>query len=194
MIGLNIGHGDRRDLLSKGLFYLPKLMEIQDERPEDIDAIRTVNIAAFGRENEANLVDQLRGIDNTLSFVAIESEQIVGHIFFSPVTIDEKRSEELMILGLAPLAILPQYQRQGIGSLLIKHSLEKCSDLGCKAVVVLGYPEYYSRFGFISAKEKGLKCEYLVPDDLFMVLELKNSALDGCRGIVKYRFEFQECE
>lgn len=169
-------------------------MEIRAEQPEDLKEIHAVNVAAFGRENEANLVDQLRGINNTISFVAIESEQIVGHIFFSPVAISGECSEQLIVLGLAPLAVLPQYQRQGIGSLLIKHSLEKCTDLGCKALVVLGYPEYYSRFGFISAKEKGLKCEYPVPDDVFMVLELQNGALDGCRGIVKYRLEFQECE
>jgi putative acetyltransferase len=168
-------------------------MEIRAERPEDVKGIRAVNVAAFGRENEAILVDRLRGIDNTLSFVAIESAQIVGHIFFSPVAINGKRPEELMILGLAPLAVLPQYQRQGIGSLLIKHSLEKCTGLGYKALVVLGDPEYYSRFGFISAKDKGLKCEYKVPDEAFMVLELKNGALEGCRGIVKYRSEFQEC-
>ena len=98
-----------------------------------------------------------------------------------------------MILGLAPLAVLPQYQRRGIGSLLIKHSLKKCTDLGCKAVVVLGSPAYYSRFGFISAKEKGLKCEYQVSDDVFMVLELQNGSLDGCHGTVKCRLEFQEC-
>jgi putative acetyltransferase len=168
-------------------------MEIRAERPEDVKSIRAVNVAAFAQENEAIVVDRLRGVDNTLSFVALESEQIVGHIFFSPVAIDGKCPEELMILGLAPLAVLPQYQRRGIGSLLIKHSLEKCTDLGCNAVVVLGSPAYYSRFGFISAKEKGLKCEYLVPDDVFMVLELQNGALDGCRGIVKYRLEFQEC-
>lgn len=169
-------------------------MEIRAEQLEDLKEIRAVNVAAFGRENEATLVDQLRGINNTFSFVAIESEQIVGHIFFSPVEIIGRYSEQLIMLGLAPLAVLPQYQRQGFGSLLIRHSLKKCSDLGYKAVVVLGYPEYYSRFGFISAKDKGLKCEYLVPDDVFMVLELQSGALDGCYGTVKYRSEFQECE
>jgi putative acetyltransferase len=88
---------------------------------------------------------------------------------------------------------LPQYQQRGIGTLLIKHSLEKCTDLRYKAGVVLGSPAYYSRFGFISAKEKGLKCEYQVSDDVFMVLELQNGSLDGCHGTVKCRLEFQEC-
>ena len=95
-------------------------MKIRAERLEDLKEICAVNIAAFEQENEAILVDRLRGIDNTLSFVAEKSEQIVGHIFFSPVTLDGKCPEELMILGLAPLAVLPQYQRRGIGTLLIR--------------------------------------------------------------------------
>ncbi len=173
-------------------------MQIRAEQPEDVSAIHAVNVAAFGRENEADLVDRLRGVANTLTFVAIASDQasdqIVGHIFFSPVAIDGKCPEGLVMLGLAPLAVLPQYQRQGIGSLLIKYGLEQCRQLGCQAVVVLGYPAYYSRFGFVTAKEYGLKCEYLVPDDVFMVLELENNTLAGCSGTVKYRLEFQECE
>ena len=169
-------------------------MEIRAEQPQDLEAIYAVNVAAFERENEANLVNQLRGVANTLSLVAIESEQVVGHIFFSPVEIDREYPQKSIILGLAPLAVLPHYQRQGIGSRLIKYGLRECADLGHKAVVVLGYPAYYSRFGFVAAKEKGLKCEYSVPDDVFMVLELLDAALDGYRGTVKYRSEFNECE
>ncbi|CAN1212213.1 N-acetyltransferase domain-containing protein [Tumidithrix helvetica PCC 7403] len=168
-------------------------MEVRAEKPEDVGAIRKVNMAAFGRESEANLVDRLRGIASTLSFVALQSEQIVGHIFFSPVSVEGKSGENLFILGLAPVAVLPNHQRQGIGSLLIKHSLKECDRLGCKAVVVLGHPEYYPRFGFIPAKEKGLRCEYTVPDEAFMVLELASGALEGCSGTIKYRSEFGEC-
>jgi len=169
-------------------------MEIRTEQPADLMAIQSVNIAAFGRENEAFLVNQLREATNTLSFVALNSEQIVGHIFFSPVVIAGTSRPTLKILGLAPLAVLPQYQRQGIGSLLVQHSLEQCKHLGYTSVVVLGYPKFYSRFGFIAAKEKGLQCEYLVPDDVFMVLELQTGALNGCSGTVKYRPEFHEVE
>ncbi|MBE9008289.1 N-acetyltransferase [Fortiea sp. LEGE XX443] len=169
-------------------------MEIRAEKPEDVTAVRKVNIAAFKRENEADLVDQLRGVASTFSFVAVESEQIVGHIFYSPVEIEGECADNLFILGLAPIAVLPDYQRQGIGSLLIQHSLKECDRLGCKAVVVLGYPEYYPKFGFVPAKEKGLRCEYTVPDEAFMVLELENGALDGCSGTVKYRFEFSQFE
>lgn len=169
-------------------------MEIRAEKSEDIEAIRRVNVAAFGRESEADLVDQLRVLASTFSFVAVEFEQIIGHIFFSSVAIEGASVDNLLVLGLAPVAVLPDYQRQGIGSLLIQHGLEKCAQFGFKAVVVLGSPAYYPKFGFISAKEKGLSCEYAVPDEAFMVLELVRGALKGCVGIVKYRSEFNELE
>ena len=116
------------------------------------------------------------------------------HILFSPVAIDGIAADDLIIFGLAPLAVLPDHQRQGIGTLLIRQGLKECDQLGCKAVVVLGSPHYYGRFGFIPAKTKGLKCEYTVPDEAFMVLELESGALDGCAGIVKYRSEFNDLE
>jgi putative acetyltransferase len=100
----------------------------------------------------------------------------------------------LLALGLAPIAVLPNYQRQGIGSSLIQYSLKELTQLGFQAVVVLGYPEYYPRFGFIPAKEKGLKCEYVVPDEAFMVLELEMGVLDKYAGTVKYRPEFSKLE
>lgn len=169
-------------------------MEVRAEKPEDLEAIRRVNVVAFGRESEADLVDQLRGAVSTFSFVAVESEQIVGHIFFSPVVIVGECNDSLFVLGLAPIAVLPEYQRQGIGSSLIQHSLDECARLGCKAVVVLGHPEYYPKFRFVPAKEKGLRCEYTVPDEAFMVLELESGALEGCVGIVKYRSEFNQLD
>ncbi|MEY2832589.1 MAG: hypothetical protein RLZZ574_1847, partial [Cyanobacteriota bacterium] len=165
-------------------------MEVRAEKPEDIEAVRRVNVAAFGRESEAKLVDQLRRAASTVSFVAVESEQIVGHVFFSPVVIEGTGAGNLLVLGLAPVAVLPDYQRQGIGTLLIQHGLEECARLGCKAIVVLGHPEYYPRFGFTPAKEKGLGCEFTVSDEAFMVLELETGALEGCVGTVKYRSEF----
>jgi putative acetyltransferase len=169
-------------------------MEVRVEKPEDREAIRQVNLAAFGRENEANLVDQLRGDASTFSFVAVEFDQIFGHIFFSPVTIAGECADDIQILGLGPIAVLPDYWRQGIGSLLIVQSLKECDRLGFKAVVVLGSPAYYPRFGFVPAKEKRLRCEYAVPDEVFMVLELEQGALAECRGTVKYRSEFGDCE
>jgi putative acetyltransferase len=169
-------------------------MEIRSEKPEDVEAIHQVNVAAFGRGDEADLVDRLRGITSTFSFVAVELEQIVGHIFFSPVKIEGDYPQGLFLLGLAPLAVLPSYQRRGIGALLIRHGLAECDRSGCKAIAVLGDPKYYSRFGFGTAKNKGLGCEYAVPDEVFMVLELENNALKGCVGTIKYHSEFGSLE
>lgn len=169
-------------------------MDIRTEKPEDLEAVRQVNIAAFGRENEANLVDRLRGMESTFSFVAVQSDRIVGHILFSPVVVAGKCSSNLSILGLAPVAVLPEYQRQGIGTLLIQQGLEECRRSGFQAVVVLGHPDFYPRFGFIPASRKSLKCEYDVPDEAFMVLELESGSLQDCSGTVKYRSEFSLCE
>lgn len=169
-------------------------MNIRTEKPEDIEGIRDINIAAFARENEANLVDRLRGMASTFSFVAVQSDRIVGHLFFSPVVVEGKCSSNLSILGLAPVAVIPDYQRQGIGKLLIREGLKECARSGFQAVVVLGDPDFYPRFGFIPASSKSLKCEYDVPDEAFMVLELETGALQDCSGTVKYRSEFRICE
>jgi len=166
-------------------------MDIRTENLEDAEAVRKVNIAAFGRENEANLVDRLRGIASTFSLVAVTSNRVVGHLFFSPVVVEGKCSSNLLILGLAPVAVLPNYQRQGIGSLLIREGLKECGRSGFHAVVVLGYPDFYPRFGFVPASSKSLGCEYDVPDEAFMVLELESGALQDCSGTVKYRSEFR---
>ncbi|MCC3427875.1 MAG: N-acetyltransferase [Microcoleus sp. PH2017_01_SCD_O_A] len=169
-------------------------MDIRTEKPEDLATVRNVNIVAFGRENEANLVDRLRGIASTFSLVAVQSDRVVGHIFFSPVVIAGECSSTLSILGLAPVAVLSNYQRQGIGSLLIREGLKQCARSHFQAVVVLGSPDFYSRFGFVPASSKMLRCEYDVPDEAFMVLELERGALQDCSGTVKYRSEFSLCE
>jgi putative acetyltransferase len=166
-------------------------MKIRMEEPEDFAGIRAVNLAAFGRESEANLVDQLRLATSTISLVAVEGDRVVGHIFFSPVLLEGTCFHDLKLLGLAPMAVLPDYQRQGIGSLLIQHSLEEHLQSKFSAVVVLGHTEYYPRFGFVPAREKGLGCDYFVPDEAFMVLELKSGALEGCSGIIKYHSAFE---
>ena len=116
---------------------------------------------------------------------------MVGHIFFSPVSI-ESAASSFTAIGLAPLAVLPEFQRQGIGSLLVQHGLKECLRLGFPVVVVLGHPRYYPRFGFSPAKSKGLDCEYPVPDEVFMVAELSPGALRGRTGLVKYRPEFAD--
>lgn len=165
-------------------------MNIRAESADDYAAVRRVNEQAFGRPDEAALVDALRKrVEPHISLVAVVEEQVVGHIFFSPVVI-ESEAQAFTAMGLAPMAVLPEFQNQGIGSALVRSGLEECRRVGHEVVVVLGHPEYYPRFGFVPAKQKGLSCEYPVPDEVFMALELTEGALAGRRGMVKYSPEF----
>jgi putative acetyltransferase len=169
-------------------------MEIRDERSQDRDAVYQLSVAAFGRECEANLVDRLRNVASTFSLVAVDVDRVVGHIMFSPVAIDGEGESQRLILGLAPVAVLPGEQGRGIGSLLIQQGLAACGRMEAKAIVVLGAPGYYRRFGFQSTKEQGLRCEYDGSDEAFMVLELVEGTLKNCSGIVRYRPEFSIVE
>jgi putative acetyltransferase len=165
---------------------------IRPETSKDYPAVRGVHEWAFGRPQEARLVDRLRDVARPLvSLVAEHEVQVVGHILFSPVTIASGGVVETA-LGLAPMAVLPEYQRQGIGTRLVWAGLERCRDIGCHIVVVLGHADYYPRFGFVPAMYRGLQCEYDVPDDVFMVAELQPGALAGRRGMVKYHPAFGE--
>lgn len=174
------------------------MITIRAETSEDIDAVRLVNESAFGRAEEARLVDALRVAAHPhISLVAEVDGRVVGHIFFSPVTLEtedegsaiETGDEGGAMFGLAPMAVLPEYQNQGVGSRLVREGLNECRRSGGGAVVVLGHPAYYPRFGFVPASAKGLRCEYPVPDEAFMVAELTRGALSG-RGLVKYHPEF----
>jgi putative acetyltransferase len=163
---------------------------IRPEAIEDHSAVHSVIESAFGQANEADLVVALRKVASPqISLVAVEDDQIVGHIFFSPVSVESER-DIFTALGLAPMAVLPDYQKRGIGSRLIQEGLMECQRIGHDIVFVVGHPEYYPRFGFTVAKEKGFQCEYPVPDEVFMVAELKPGALSGKQGLVKYLPEF----
>jgi putative acetyltransferase len=168
------------------------MLVVRPEQPEEQVAIRQVNTLAFGRPNEADLVDTLRERGQPLvSLVAVEDGRIVGHIFFSPVII-ESETHTFPAFGLAPMAVLPERQRRGIGSHLVWQGLQECARIGQLVVVVLGHPAYYPRFGFVPASRKGLYCEYAVPDEAFMVVELLPGVLRGRTGVVKYLPEFAQ--
>lgn len=166
------------------------MLLIRPEIPEDVTAIRHVVHHAFGRTAEADLVDALRRNGKTiLSMVAEDNGRIVGHIYFSPVVI-ETQQQKLFGAGLAPLAVWPERQNEGIGSMLVERGLIECRNAGERFVVVLGHPEYYPRFGFIPASRFNIKSEYDVRDEAFMALELQKNALQNCAGIARYQPEF----
>jgi len=157
---------------------------------DDADAVRIVNERAFGGDAEARLVEMLRAANKALiSLVALHQSRVVGHILFSPITIAQSPAE-FRGVGLAPLAVAPEFQNKGIGSSLMIHGLEACGRDAYDVVVVLGQTEYYSRFGFLRAKDYGLDNEYKA-EDSFMVLELQSGILQKLKGLVKYAPEFE---
>lgn len=164
---------------------------IVSEKPEHIPAIHRVNELAFGRSAEADLVDALRANGKAvLSLVAECDNEVVGHILFSPVTIESEKGT-FRALGLAPMAVLPEHQNLGIGSELVENALDVIRESEDEiAVVVLGHPEYYPRFGFVPASRFGLRSEYDVPDEAFMALETRPGSLNGVSGTVRYAPEF----
>ena len=167
------------------------MTEIRAEQPNDRAAIREVHVCAFGGDEEANLVELLRNRKKAvISLVAVSQQRVVGHILFSPISISNA-PEDFRAVGLAPLAVLPEFQNHGIGSQLTHAGLEACRQRDYDAVVVLGHPGYYPRFGFSRAKDHGLDNEYDALD-AFLVMELKPRSLQRVSGLVQYAPEFRE--
>jgi putative acetyltransferase len=162
---------------------------IRPETAADVAAIDTVNKQAFaGREAEPGLVNAIRlsaGFIPELSLVAEQNGQIVGHILFSRIHIQTDNGL-LPALALAPLAVLPEYQRRGIGSALVRHGLQECQRLGQAVVIVLGHPTYYPRFGFSARLAKALECPFGNFGEAWMALEIIPAALAEVRGRVVY--------
>jgi len=166
-------------------------MIIRPEELKDQHAVFAVNQSAFETPAEANLVDILRrDAHPIISLVAENGEAIVGHIMFSPASLTDH--PDLNIMGLGPVAVVPAYQRKGFGSALITAGLEKCKALGFGAAIVLGHSAYYPRFGFIPSRRYGIRSEYDVPDDVFLVTELQPGYLQGATGIIKYHPAFND--
>jgi putative acetyltransferase len=159
-------------------------VSVRAETSEDLEAIREVNRLAFGRKDEALLVEALRdGRYTRFSLVAEEGGRVVGHILFSDLPI-ATQAGTLSAQALAPLAVLPTRQRQGAGSLLVREGLRACAAAGHRIVVVLGHPAYYPRFGFSAALARPLKASF--SGESFMAAELVPGALEGVAGEVRY--------
>ena len=164
-------------------------MLIRAEKECDRDAVRAVNLSAFESPAEADLVDALRQEAHPIvSLVAVEDAEIAGHVMFSPAIVAGR--PDLQVMGLGPMAVVPGYQRKGIGSALVRAGVDQCRRLGFDAVIVLGHPHFYPRFGFVPAVRFGIHSGYEVPDEAFMVLELHPDALSGISGKVRYHSAF----
>ena len=162
------------------------MIEIREEHPGDVTAVRDVNKRAFGQDQEGNIVDALRSNRATLlSLVATLRGQVVGHIMYSSLSVGD-----IPGAALGPMAVLPEHQRQGIGSRLVEAGNRKLKEGGCLFIVVVGHANYYPRFGFRPASTHGITCEWEVPDDVFMMLVLDPPKMQGVSGLAKYRHEF----
>lgn len=160
------------------------MVSIAEETPEDHPAILAVNRLAFGGDVEARLVDRLRAEGLVVaSLVAMEEERVVGHIVFSHLPIETNKGT-LPAAALAPMAVLPAWQRRGVGAALIRKGLDACKERGKLAIMVVGHPDYYPRFGFSAGLARNLVSPY--SGDALMALELKPGALYGVAGAVRY--------
>lgn len=169
-----------------------KQITVRHETSEDYKAVRQINELVFEQPGESRLVEGLRNQDiETISLVATIDNQIIGHIFFSPVTIEDSK-DDFKAMGLAPMAVLPEFQKQGIGSKLVREGIQASKNARYQLIFVLGHPEYYPRFGFSEAMPLGFQCEYEAPSKAWMVLELEKDALSSNGGLVRFNSEFKK--
>ena len=160
---------------------------VRPETAEDIRAIDVVHISAFGGEAEAQLVSALREsttYNRELSQVAELGGRIVGHVLLTRVPL-RKDGEEKHVLALGPMSVVPSQSHRGIGSELINASIKLAKEKGYGAIVVLGHPEYYKRFGFVQARELQVSCNLPAPEDALTVMEIVDGNLAG-GGHVEY--------
>ena len=184
-----IHYAEHQETIEKWLAKTGK-WTIRAETVDDIPGIRRVEELAFGRPEEANMVDSIRAKgDVALSLAALEGDEIIGHVLFSPVTITAGESV-VNGVGLGPVAVLPSHQKQGVGSVLCHEGLVQLAKTGHKFAVVLGHSEYYPRFGFQPAEDYDIRCTWDVPPGAFMVMELEPEALEGVTGMAGYAPEF----
>lgn len=166
---------------------------VRQESPTDYPEVYSLNIAAFKQRKEAKLVDHLRSSKSfipELSLVACVNDKIVGYILFTKINI-VGNGNSAESLALAPISVLPELQRKGVGSILIKEGLNLAKKLGYKSVIVLGHEEYYPRFGFSPTNKWGIKPPFNIPEKFFLGLELEDNAFADMSGTVVYSREFE---
>lgn len=166
------------------------MVRIRREEARDILDIYNINMRAFGREEEGQLVDRLRGrVYPYISLVAENGAKLIGHILFTTIIVGETL---VKAAGLGPMSVLPEYQGQGIGTSLINEGLRICGEEGMEAVFVLGHAGYYTKFGFEHASSRGIYWKSGEFAPYFFVRELVIGALDGVQGEVIYHPAFDE--
>lgn len=167
-------------------------LEIRPARATDASAIRAVLVDAFGQEEEAEIVERLAARDRLdVSLVAVDADGVAGYIAFSPIDV-EQNPDRRVVTGLGPVAVARAKQGAGIGSRLIWDGLEACRRRAIHAVVLVGDPAYYSRFGFRNAARCGIQCELDVPEGVFQALDLVDGALDTLGGVARYDAAFSQ--
>ena len=169
------------------------MIKIREEKTEDIEAIRAVNDQAFNQPQEGMVIEKLRnsGCD-ILSLVAVKDNNIAGHILFSPVVLDDHPGVTKG-MGLAPMAVLQEFQGQGIGAMLIREGIKRLKERSVPFIIVLGHEHYYPRFGFEPASKYGIKCQWEgIPGEAFMIMILDRKRMKNVKGVARYRDEFNE--
>ena len=171
---------------------LLKEVVVRAEQAQDIPGVREVNQSAFGQPQEGRIVDALRdACRDVLSLVAVYRERVIGHILFSPVSI-AMQERTVTGMGLAPMSVLPEFQKKGIGTTLVRTGIFSLRARACPFIIVLGHPQYYPRFGFEKASVYHIESEWDVPEEAFMIMVLDDIAMKGVQGTACYRPEFAE--
>jgi putative acetyltransferase len=164
------------------------MIEIRTEESKDYAIVKAINDRAFNGENEGILVEAIRNsvyFVPELCLVAVKDGEVIGHILFSIVSI-QTEDGDVPTLALAPMAVNPDYQNKGVGSMLVTDGLKRAEQMGYEHVVVLGHPAFYPKFGFIPSVTKGIESPFPVPEEVFMVYEIREGSLDRIDGKVVY--------
>lgn len=170
------------------------MITIRKEENRDRKLVSLIYKAAFGQPTEADLVEALyKSCPERLALVAEEHGQVVGHILYTPATITSDDGKIITGMGLAPFAVTPDLQGQGIGSRLVRVSLAILKEQRCPFVIVLGHPQYYPRFDFVPAEKFNIRCQWPdVPSEAFMILLMDQEVMQQVSGVAGYRDEFNQ--